>query len=156
MKIKLSSKRFMSIFFLVIMVGSTASFAVIQSANYFGTPKQNPNDIPKSNIVNYEVNPNIKDAIVKEGYTVIQFYYRSGCLECSAPKSLVENLALNNKNQVFLEEFDAANGTVPHAVITSYKDSRILNNATESDINGVLCDLMASPPPELKCALRNS
>ena len=155
MKIKLSSKRFMSIFFLIIMIGSTASYAVIQSVNFFGSPKQNPNDIPKSNIINYEVNPSIKDAIIKSGYTVIQFYYRAGCLDCSAPKSLVENIATNNKNQVFLEEFDTANGTVPHAVITSYKDSKILNNATEVDISNALCDLMASPSPELKCALRN-
>ncbi|MBS3055225.1 MAG: hypothetical protein J4452_01905 [Candidatus Aenigmarchaeota archaeon] len=154
MKIKFSSKKFMSIFFLLIMVGSTVSFAVIQSVNFFGTPTTNPNDIPKSNIVNYEVDPTVLDAIVKAGYTVIKFYYRPGCLECSAPKSLVENLALNNKNQVFLEEFENANGTVPHAVITSYKDSRVLNNATTDQINTVLCDLMASPPAELKCALR--
>jgi len=155
MKIKLSSKRFMALFFLIIMILSTASYALVQSFNFFKTPQQNPNDIPKSNIINYELKPNIQDIIVKGGYTVIKFYFREGCLECSAPKLMLENLASNNKEQVFLEELISSNGTVPYLVITSYKDSKVLNQPSNEDIVSVLCDLMASPPAELKCALRN-
>jgi hypothetical protein len=156
MKFKLSGKRFMSFFFILIMIGSTASYALIQSYHFFNAPQSNPEEIPKSNIINYQVKPDVKDTIIKSGFTIIDFYYRPGCLECSNLKTMLENLANKNKNQILLQELNNANGTVPEVVITSYKDTNKLDKPTTDQVNGVLCDLMASPPVELECSLRNS
>jgi hypothetical protein len=155
MKFKLSGKRFMSFFFILLMVGSTASYAVIQSFRSVSTTQSNPNDIPKTNIINYEVKQTVRDTLVKSGITIINFYSRNGCLECTSTKEMLESLTNNNKNQVLLQELTDTNGTVPRVLIESYKDSRELNKPSVDDINGVLCDLMAAPPAELKCALRN-
>jgi hypothetical protein len=155
MKIKLPTNRIMAILFLVIMVGSTASFAVIQSYNSGATTQQNPNGVPKTSIINYDVSSNVYSAFISAGYTVVKFYYNDACTACLTPKSTFENLALNNKNQVLLEELISTNETVPHIVVSSYKDSITLNQPSADDITNALCDLMASPPATLKCALRN-
>ncbi|MFH0711178.1 MAG: hypothetical protein V1944_01220 [Candidatus Aenigmatarchaeota archaeon] len=155
MKFKLSGKRFMAIFFIVIMMGSTAAYALIQSFKSFTAPQNNPEDIPKTNVINYEVKSNVKDTLLKAGFTVINFYYRDGCIECTSAKTTLESLANKNTDQVLLQELKDTNGLVPRLVVSSYKDSMELTNATSDEINGVLCDLMAAPPAELKCALRN-
>lgn len=155
MKIKLPTNRIMAILFLIIMVGSTASFAVIQSYNSGTTAQQNPNGVPKNNIINYDVSSNVYSSFISAGYTVVKFYYNNACTTCLTPKNTLENLALNNKNQVLVEELVSTNGTVPSIAIASYKDSRTLNQPSADDITNALCDLMASPPATLKCALRN-
>jgi len=144
--------RFIAIFFGILMLGSTATYAIIQAYNFFGAP-QNAIKLPATNIVQSRLTSDQEHLIMQNGGTVVQFYYSNDCLNCVKQRNSLENFASQNPQQVYLEEIQAQNVTAQNVIMTSYRDNKALTSASDSDIQNAFCDVLVQPPAV--CALNN-
>ena len=135
------------------MLGSTATYAVIQAFNMFGNSKQQTASLPSTNIVQGKFSDAVEQMILTQRGTVVQFYYSTSCLDCLKQRSILENYANQNPQQIYLEEIQSQTMTAQNIIIQSYKDSKSLTNASQSDIDNAFCDVLIQPPAF--CALRN-
>lgn len=150
---KTTRNRIIAIFIGILMVGSTATYALMQAFNYFGTNKQANASLPSSYIVEEQLTDDQEKTIISQYKTVVQFYYSSSCLECVRQRNVLESFVNQNSGQIYLEEIQIKNQVLQNIVMKSYKDTIKLANATESDIQNGFCDVLLEPPAQ--CALRN-
>ncbi|MBI2543116.1 MAG: hypothetical protein HYW24_02945 [Candidatus Aenigmarchaeota archaeon] len=130
---------------IAIMLLSTFSYAVLQSVN-------SPNvELPESNVIEYRLEPDLKDAMIRYGVTFITFDYNLGCQNCIQQKSFLESVANEYKQQIFLEELKDDSLDVSKITVSSVYGEHELVNANETEILKSLCDFMVSPP--VTCAL---
>jgi thiol-disulfide isomerase/thioredoxin len=150
---KTTTNRIIAIFIGILMVGSTATYALMQAFNYFGTNKQTNVSLPSSYIVQEQLTDDQEKTIMSEYKTVVQFYYSTDCLNCIRQRNVLENFVNQNSGQIYLEEIQTKNQVPQNIVMKSYRDTRLLGNATQSDIENAFCDVLLQPPAQ--CALRN-
>lgn len=145
MKFK-SKTTWVGLFLIGVMVLSTFAYAVIQAVN----PGQNVK-LPESNIIDYQLDPRLRDALVQNGATLMTFDYNLGCRNCVAQKATLEFFANEYKNQIFLEELSNESLDVSQIYVISLYGEEKLTDANETQIFSALCKLMVAPPPT--CAL---
>lgn len=148
---KSAKNKLIAIFFGIVMLGSVATYALIQAYNFFGTPQQTA-QLPSTNIVQGKLSSNVEQLIMSNRGTVVQFYYSSDCLSCVQQKNILESSA-NQNSQIYLEEIQTSSTPAQNIIITSYKDSKTLTNASVTDIQNAFCDVLLYPPAA--CAIRN-
>ncbi|MBI1978792.1 MAG: hypothetical protein HYS62_01875 [Candidatus Aenigmarchaeota archaeon] len=137
------------LFLIAVMLFSTFAYAVIQSLY----PKQAPT-LPDSNIIDYALEPALKDALVQYGATVITFEYNLGCNNCVNQKATLEFFATDYKEQIWLEEIHDDNLDVSTIRMSSVYGEENLVDANETQIVSSLCGLMVAPPAT--CALQKT
>ena len=147
MKLKFKSS-WIGIALIAIMLFSTFASAVIQSFNSGNKNIQ----VPTSNIVDYKLDPQLADALLQNGATIVTFEYNLGCKNCIQQKYDLEYLANQYENQIFLEELVNTSLDVSKTHIVSIYSEENLVDANSTGIFGALCNAMVSPPPE--CAVR--
>lgn len=134
------------IFIIAIMFVSTFSYGILQSV-------RSTNQLPKSNILNYELTPQLRDAFVYYGATVLRFEYSSNCDNCFDQKGFLENMANTYKEtlatdfyNIYLEEI--LNETIEPSQLTieSKLGNRTIIDPTDNITFNALCDLMFAPP----------
>ena len=142
-----------------IMLVSTFAFAILQSVN---TPKSAK--LPETNVVDYQLDFNLKDALVENGATFMTLEYNSMCENCVEQKSFLEQLAKELKEPVlysdgktviypiYLEETVDETVNLPKLSMISKWGNKELTNATQDEIFSALCELLTSPPAV--CAVR--
>ncbi len=137
------------LFLIATMLFSTFAYAVIQSFY----PKQNV-ELPETNIINYQLDANLKDALIQYGATIITFEYNLGCNNCVDQKYALEFFANEYKEQTWLEEI--LDDMLDESIITisSVYGEDILADANETEIVNSLCRLMVTPP--VACALQKT
>ena len=150
---KTTTNRIIAILIGILMLGSTATYALMQAFNYFGTNKQQNAQLPSSYIVQEQLTDDQEKTIMSEYKTVVQFYYSTDCLNCIRQRNVLENFVNQNSGQIYLEEIQTKNQVPQNIVMKSYRDTRLLANATQSDIENGFCDVLLQPPAQ--CALRN-
>lgn len=151
---KTARNRIIAIMFGILMLGSTASYAVIQAYNFFGTNgNQQQTSLPSSNIVQQQLTSVQEQQIMQNGGTIVQFFYSSACLECVTQRNILESYANQNPQQVYLEEIQTNNVTAQNIIIKSGTNSVVLSHAVQSDIDNAFCDVLIQPAAT--CALRN-
>lgn len=148
MKFKFKSS-WIGLFLIAIMLFSTFAYAVIQSFY----PRQNT-QLPESNIVNYQLDASLKDALIQYGRTIITFEYNLGCNNCVNQKSTLEFFANEYKEQIWLEEVSDESLDVSKITISSIYGEEKLVDANETGIASSMCNLMVSPP--VACALQRT
>ena len=113
-------------------------------------------NLPKEDIVNYELTLDQENQLIGKGATLLKFYHTTNCLNCTEQKTFVEYLINKYKGSFFLEEIQS-NKTVdyPILIISSTQDTVTLEGADYSQVLEKLCDLMPQPPVEFRCAVRN-
>ena len=134
------------LFLIAVMLFSTFAYAVIQSFY----PKQNTS-LPESNIIDYQLDANLKNALIQYGATVITFEYNLGCDNCVNQKAALEFFANEYKQQMWLEELVDESLDKSKITISSIYGEDSLVDANETGIVSSLCKLMAAPP--VTCAL---
>jgi len=150
---KTAKNRLIAIFFGILMLGSTATYAIIQAYNLFGTNAQSTPKLPSSNIVQSQLSNDVEQLIQANGGTVVQFFYSTSCLDCVKQRNVLESYANQNPQQIYLEEIQTQNAVAQNIIMKSYRDTKILTSASESDIQNAFCDVLLNPPAA--CALRN-
>lgn len=150
---KETRNKLIAIFFGLIMLGSTATYALMQAYNFFGVPQQNQATLPTTYIVQGRLSNDVEQLIMSKGGTVVQFYYALSCVNCVGQKNILVSAVNQNQGQIFLEEIQTTNQTAQNIIIESYKDTKYLTDASQSDIQNAFCDVLLQPQPQ--CALRN-
>jgi hypothetical protein len=149
---KTTRNRIIAIFIGILMVGSTATYALIQAFNYFGTNKQGNVSLPSSYIVKEQLTDAQEQTIISQYKTAVQFYYSTDCLDCVTQRNVLENFVNQNQGQIYLEEIQIKNQILQNIVMKSYKDTITLPNANQTDIENAFCDVLLQPP--VLCLLR--
>lgn len=147
---KATKNKLIAIFFGIVMLGSVATYALMQAYNFFGTPQQAA-QLPSTNIIQGNLSSNVEQLIMSNGGTVVKFYYSSDCLSCVQQKNILESSA-NQNSLIYLEEIQTPSAVAQNIIITSLKDSKTLTNASADDIQNAFCDVLLQPPAA--CALR--
>lgn len=137
------------LFLIAVMLFSTFAYAVIQSLS----PKQNT-QLPESNIIDYQLDPNLRNALIQYGATVITFEYNMGCNNCINQKATLEFFANEYKQQIWLEEIVDESLDVSKITISSVYGEDNVVDANETQLYNSLCKLMVSPP--VTCALQTT
>jgi hypothetical protein len=150
---KTTRNRIIAIFFGILMLGSTATYALMQAYNFFGTNKQQNVQLPSSFIVEGQLSSEQEQLIMSQYKTAVQFYYSSDCLNCVHQRNVLENYVNQNSGQIYLEEIQTKSQVTQNIVMKSYRDTLMLANATQSDIENAFCDVLLQPPAS--CALRS-
>ena len=129
------------------MLFSTLAGAVIQALS----TRQTTN-LPKSNIIDYQVDQAINDALLQNGWTVITFNYNLKCLNCITTKSTLEFYANEFKKQILLQELLNDNLNDSKTTIISGLGQETLTNANDTEIFSALCKVMVDQP--IDCVIK--
>lgn len=128
--------KLIALFFVVLMFGSTLTYLVsIFTANNAGT------QIPQDKILNYALNDQQKQYLISKGFTLIEYSYPTGCLECIDVKKNLEKITQISDNQIYLQEI-TANGEVAKLSIVSYNGGKTLNNPMNQEAETSICGLL--------------
>jgi hypothetical protein len=153
MKIKVVKPAIIGLFLIFIMFGSTIAYSILQSVRFGETTEA---ELPKENIINYKLIPELKNLLLRQGRTVITYEYNLMCDNCLEQKNFLEQMVSSDqfKRQLFLEEVlsNSTEKTMPNIIIFSAYNQRILSNATQDEIIDALCEVVISPP--VGCTLR--
>ena len=149
---KETRNKFIAIFFGLMMLGSTATYALMQAFNFFGTPKTQA-QLPSSYIVQERLSDAVEELIISQQRTVVQFYYSPNCLQCIRQRNVLESYVNQNVGQIYLEEIQTSNAPADNIIMKSLLNEKTLINANESNIQNAFCDVLIQPPAQ--CALRN-
>lgn len=152
MKLKFKSSPKLMVILVGIFLIGTMIFNIFAAPLLQSSFSKQNLEIPKSNIIDYKMNPQVADALLQNGATIITFEYKLGCKNCIQQKYDLEYLANEYKNQIFLEEVvnESLDVSKIH-VISAYSEEK-LTDANSTGIFAALCNVMISPPPE--CAVR--
>jgi hypothetical protein len=142
MEIKISTKMLISLIFIFLMIGSTFAFALL---NAFRSPEEEIK-IPNQRIIDYELDDRQRTSLLKRYYTLMEYRYFTGCLECGSVKSKLESVTQNSENQIFLQEIVSENNVTSSLTITSLKGGKTLINPSGEDIENLICDFLVNQP----------
>jgi len=123
------------------MAGSTFAYAILSSLR---SPEEEIK-IPNEKIINFELNAQQRALLLQNYYTLIEYRYYSGCLECANIKNNLESLTMNSDNQIYLQEIVSDTNTVSVS-ITSLRGQKTLNNPTNEEIQTNICNLIVNRP----------
>ncbi len=128
------------IFIIAVMVGSTFAYGILQSV-------RSPVELPKSNIIDYKLGPQLRYAFIQGGATILSFDYNlAACEDCYQQKGFLESLANEYKEQIFLEEITIENLTQSKLSVESNLGNRTFVSPTQNETFGAICDLLIAPP----------
>jgi len=132
--------KIMAMFFIVLMFGST--FAVWVNSLFNGSNDQL--QIPQDKILNYELNQQQKTYLIRKGYTLIEYRYSSGCLECIDVRNNLERITTNSDGQVYLQEI-LSDGP-DKITITGLNGQKAITNPTINQTEDVICNILLQRP----------
>lgn len=121
-------------------------------ASFFFQPK-----LPQANIVDYELDISQKNLVLRQGMVLLEFLYNSSCQDCEEKTELLESLASQYKDKIFLEKIKIEqNNTKLHFIGFNLTENRIFlreewleeSEIEEDKVFKLLCELMLYPPVE--------
>jgi hypothetical protein len=132
-------QRVLAIVFMVILIGSTVAYGIIA---LFG-PK-NDYSIPKEKVINYKLNQVQVALLVQNYFTVVEYNYTNGCLECVQVKNYLEELAQNSDGQMYLQEILVDSRPSLH-IINAFNETKIENPTPSQAVDAVCNSLLSTP-----------
>ena len=153
MRTKLDSKKYISILLLLLIVGSTAAYSILQSFGWGGGTAAAQVELPAKNVIDYELTAAQKDYAARQGKTLLEYRYPFVCANCTAQKGYLEFMVSKFPGQLLLQEVSDDSLPKPTLDVISYYGSRTLTDPPQDDMFSALCDMMVQPP--VSCATRN-
>jgi len=141
---RLNKSSLIGLFLIAVMILSTFAYAVLQ-AFYPRT------ELPKSNIIDYRLDSQLKQGLIQNGATIITFEYSVGCFDCENQKFTLESYVKEYQDQIFLEEIIDESLNESRITISSFYGNEELTAPDDYQIVAALCSLMVTPPAQ--CAL---
>ncbi|MEM5878920.1 MAG: hypothetical protein QXU74_00280 [Candidatus Aenigmatarchaeota archaeon] len=139
----------LGIFLALLMLSSTLIYFI---SSLISRPT-----LPEGNIVNYELDVQQKNLVLRQGRVLLEFLYGQDCQDCQEKISLLEDFANQYSDKVFLEKI-LVNESFPklHFIGFNITENRIYlqekelegENITEENVMDVLCEIMLYPPVE--------
>jgi len=132
--------KLIALFFVILMFGSSFTYLV---SEFFGN--KNPEvTIPQSRIINYELNNDQRTLLLKKGYTLIEYFYPDGCLDCAKVKNKLEKIVQDSESQIFLQEISKA--TENKVVVTSFNGQKTIEDPVETELETPVCEILLNKP----------
>jgi len=153
MRLKLDSKKYISIVLLLLTLGSTAAYSLLQSLNWGGGKAAAQVELPAKNVIDYELTAAQKDYAARKGRTLLEYRYPIVCANCTAQKGYLEFVVSKFPDQLLLQEVSDNSLPKPTLDVISYYGSRTLSDPSQDGMFSALCDMMVQPP--VSCATRN-
>jgi hypothetical protein len=139
-KMKDKKGKLIALFFVILMFGSSFTYLV---SEFFGN--KNPEvTIPQSRIINYELNNDQRTLLLKKGYTLIEYFYPDGCLDCAKVKNKLEKIVQDSESQIFLQEISKA--TENKVVVTSFNGQKTIEDPVETELETPVCEILLNKP----------
>jgi len=129
--------KMIALVFILLMFGSIFTYALL---NVFGE-KNTEVQIPQEKILNYELNEQQKQYLLGKGFTLIEYSYPTGCLECIDVKKDLEKITQISDDQIYLQELTNS-GEVSKLTIVSLNGGKTINNPTIKEAETSICDLL--------------
>ena len=147
---KLDKKTVVSLFFIILMAGSTATYALLQAVRQPVTEV----NLPSSNVVNYELTEEQENLLMQNGKTILKYIYSQSCEGCLQKKNVLDSVAADKtfSDQVMVEQILSSKQGLPILTVVSYRGQKVLTNYTNDDLVDALCEMMVQPP--VGCAVR--
>lgn len=152
MKVKINKSMLAGIFLIVITVGSTLAYAVLQTIRQQNTVTEEVT-LPSERIIDYKLSDEQKRLAIRNGITVLNFEYSPTDTNQQMDKALVESAANEFSGQVILEEISNAQMTESRLILESFYGKQVLRAPTKEDLFNSLCDILTDPP--VVCATKN-
>ena len=131
---------------LVVYLLSTIAYVGLQS-------RRSTTQLPTTNILNYTLDFQLRNAFIKYGSTILTFEYSSNCDNCFEQKNFLESFSKNYKQNlgtdfynIYLEEVLNETINLSKLTIESNVGNRTLVNPTQNETFDAICNLMSSPP----------
>ena len=129
--------KMIALVFILLMFGSTFAYALL---NVFGE-KNTEVQIPQEKILTSELNEQQKQYLLGKGFTLIEYSYPTGCLECIDVKKDLEKITQISDDQIYLQELTNS-GEVSKLTIVSLNGGKTINNPTIKEAETSICDLL--------------
>jgi len=137
MKMKM---KILALFLVVLLFGST--FAVWVSS-LFNQPTDEL-QVPQDKILLYELNGEQKTYLLRRYYTLVEYRYSSGCLECIDMKGELERITMISDGQIYLQEI-LSDGS-DRVTITSLNGVKTITKPTVNETQEAVCNLLLQRP----------
>ncbi len=104
--------------------------------------------IPNQKIIDYELNDQQRRYLLQRYYTLIEYRYFTGCMDCIGMKNELERVTQNSDDQIFLQEIVilSTDNTTSSLTITSLRGQKSLDNPSNVEIEEIICNLLISQP----------
>jgi len=132
--------KIMALFFIFLMFGSTIAYGIMSLFNQPTDQLQ----IPQDKILNYELSEQQKTYLMRSYFTLIEYRYSSGCLECIDMKNNLERITINSEGQIYLQEI-LSDGS-DRVTITSLNGAKTITNPTVNETQEAVCSILLQKP----------
>lgn len=150
---KLDSKKLVSVLLLVLTLGSTMAFSLLQSFAW-NKGEEAKVELPADNVIDYELTSAQKNYAVGLGRTILEYRYPPACSSCAEQGAYLEYVVSKYPDQLLLQEISDNSLSKPALNALSYYGARTLTDPSQESIFNALCDMMIQPP--VSCATRNA
>jgi hypothetical protein len=150
---KVDWKKWGSIFLVLITLGSSGAYSILQAFQQEGTQANTGVTLPTESVINYELSADQKTLAYKLYKTILEFRYPLGCADCASRQAYLESLANAYPSQLILQEISDNSLQAPILFVSSYFGSDTVRDPSSSNVLPKLCDLMYERP--LQCATLN-
>jgi len=124
------------------MFASSLAYALI---NAFRNPEESIT-VPNQKIIDYELNQQQRTFLLQRYYTLVEYRYFTGCMDCISMRNELERITQNSDGQIFLQEIVSTDNATTSLTITSLRGQKILDNPTNEEIEDTICNLLVSQP----------
>jgi len=132
--------KIIALFFIVLMFGSTFAYGLM---SLFSQPT-NQLQIPQDKILLYELNEQQKTYLLRRYYTLIEYRYSSGCLECIDMKNELERITFNSDGQIYLQEILSEGSD--RITIKSLNGAKTITKPTANETQEAVCNILLQRP----------
>jgi len=142
MKLKITPQKLIALAFVFLMFASSLAYALI---NAFRNPEESIT-VPNQKIIDYELNQQQRTFLLQRYYTLVEYRYFTGCMDCISMRNELERITQNSDGQIFLQEIVSTDNATTSLTITSLRGQKILDNPTNEEIEDTICNLLVSQP----------
>lgn len=137
------------IFLLLLMVSSSLIYFI---SSIISRPT-----LPEGNVVDYELDAQQKNLVLRQGKVLMEFFYGKNCQDCQEKIYFLEDFAKEYSDKTFLEKI-LVNESIPklHFIGFNITENRVYleekllegENVTEKNVKDIFCEVALYPPVE--------
>jgi hypothetical protein len=113
--------------------------------------------LPEGNVVDYELDAQQKNLVLRQGKVLMEFFYGKNCQDCQEKIYFLEDFAKEYSDKTFLEKI-LVNESIPklHFIGFNITENRVYleekllegENVTEKNVKDIFCEVALYPPVE--------
>lgn len=98
--------------------------------------------IPENKIIKYKLTDSQVKELLKNYYTVVEYEYPSGCIECGNLVTSLEQWTMSSDNQIYLQEIQTDTSSSSKITVISLRGQKTLYDPNQDDARNDICELL--------------